>query len=54
MDFYFYKVFNLILQSAKRLFIPINHTFHYTQFQEALTYQKTNPSRGRNLISFEN
>ncbi|WPE31120.1 hypothetical protein PWA57_01280 [Lactobacillus johnsonii] len=38
----------------KRLFIPINHTFHYTQFQEALTYQKTNPSRGRNLISFEN
>lgn len=38
----------------KRLFIPINHTFHYTQFQEALTYQKTNPSRGRNLISFKN
>ena len=36
----------------KRLFIPINRTFSYQDFQSAIIFQQNNPSRGRNLISF--
>ncbi|RMC47982.1 hypothetical protein [Lactobacillus sp. ESL0225] len=39
--------------SNNRLFIPINQIFNYKNFNEAIEYQTTSPSRGRNLISFK-
>ncbi|WP_146042837.1 zinc-binding alcohol dehydrogenase family protein [Lactobacillus sp. HT06-2] len=38
---------------ARRLFIPINRVFAYSDIKNALSFQRNNPSRGRNLISFE-
>ena len=38
---------------AKRLFIPVNQIFSYQDFKNAINFQKNTPSRGRNLISFE-
>ncbi|CAM3144872.1 hypothetical protein SAMN04487792_0455 [Lactobacillus bombicola] len=39
--------------SNNRLFIPINQIFNYKNFNEAIEYQTTSPSRGRNLIFFK-
>lgn len=39
---------------AKRLFISLNQIFSYQDFKAAINFQKNTPSRGRNLISFEN
>lgn len=39
---------------AKRLLISLNQIFSYQDFKAAINFQKNTPSRGRNLISFEN
>ncbi|KAA8433580.1 hypothetical protein FKV73_02735 [Weissella paramesenteroides] len=39
--------------SKKELFAPIDHTFQLSKINQAFKYQKSNPSRGRNILLFK-